>query len=77
LRSEKTGRFYVGSTANLTDRLLRHNSGRSLSTKGGIPWTLCYEEEYATRSEAVVRELEIKKWKSSKMIEDLSGRASR
>jgi len=33
LYSDKSDRYYVGSTGNLEDRLKRHNTGRSTFTK--------------------------------------------
>ncbi|MDD3787102.1 MAG: GIY-YIG nuclease family protein [Petrimonas sp.] len=68
LQSEKTGKFYIGSTGNLEDRLLRHNSGRSKSTKADLPWKLLYTETFLSRSEAMRRESEIKRWKSHEKI---------
>ena len=56
LRSEKTGRRYVGSCENLADRVRRHNAGESKATKHGMPWTLVRSESFATRSEATQRE---------------------
>ncbi len=56
LRSKKTGRRYVGSSADLSDRLRRHNAGESKATKHGVPWILIHKEEFETRSEAVCRE---------------------
>ena len=56
LKSEKTGRHYTGSCEDLDERLLRHNSGRSLATKHGIPWRLVYSEALESRSEATKRE---------------------
>ncbi len=53
LLSEKTGKFYIGSTGDLEDRLFRHNSGWSKSTKSGRPWQLVYSETFSTRSEAM------------------------
>ena len=50
LRSSKTGRRYVGSCADLSDRLRRHNAGESQATKHGLPWTLIHEEEFRTRA---------------------------
>ena len=64
LLSQKTGKFYIGSTENITDRLERHNGGRSKATASGIPWEMVYTETFETRSEAVRREMEIKSWKS-------------
>ena len=71
LQSEKTGNYYIGSTGNLEDRLIRHNTGRSKSTKSELPWKLVYTEEYETRGEAMKREIEIKSWKSHQRIAKL------
>ena len=71
LLSEKTNKFYIGSTGNLEDRIIRHNSGRSKATKSGIPWKLLYTEEFETRSEAIKREQELKSWKSHERIAQL------
>ena len=56
LKSEKTGRRYIGSCKDLKDRLRRHNSGESKATKHGIPWTLLRVENFPTRSAAMKRE---------------------
>ncbi len=73
LWSESRKRFYVGHSADLDDRLLRHNSGRSKSTKGGLPWILVYSEEFETKQLAVTRGLEIKGWKSAVRIHEHIG----
>jgi len=64
LQSEVPSRYYIGSTGQLEDRLLRHNSGRSKATKNGMSWRLVWQEEFLTRGEAYKREFEIKSWKS-------------
>ena len=69
--SSSINQFYIGQTANLEDRLIRHNQGRSKSTKKGNDWVLKYTESFESRSEAVKRELEIKGMKSRKYIEEL------
>jgi len=56
LRSEKTGRRYVGSCEDVGDRLRRHNAGDSKATSHGIPWKLIRVEEFLTRSAAMNRE---------------------
>lgn len=56
LESASSGRFYVGHTVDLEDRLLRHEQDRSVSTRGRGPWLLVYTECFATRSGAVCRE---------------------
>ncbi|MFD2561031.1 GIY-YIG nuclease family protein [Aquimarina rubra] len=71
LFSESLNKYYIGHTANLEDRLKRHNQGRSKSTKPGMPWKIMYTEEYQTKSEAYQREMEIKTQKSKIYIERL------
>jgi putative endonuclease len=56
LRSQKTGRRYVGSCENLTERVRRHNAGDSKATKHGVPWILVHSESFGTRAEAAQRE---------------------
>ncbi len=74
LESQKDGRYYVGSTNNLEDRLKRHNEGRVNYTKTNRPWELVYSEEHPDRSSAVKRENEIKGHKRRAFIEELIGR---
>ena len=46
-------KFYTGSTNNIKDRLHRHNTGQSKSTKKGAPdWKLVYSKEFESRSDA-------------------------
>jgi putative endonuclease len=71
LLSQRNGKYYIGSTNNLEERLRRHNEGRSNYTKPGIPWELQYCEEYPDRSSAVKRENYLKRQKSKKIIESL------
>ncbi|MGH9708009.1 MAG: GIY-YIG nuclease family protein [Candidatus Acidiferrales bacterium] len=68
LRSESSGRYYVGSTNDLDRRLSEHNRSHSLATRGRGPWSLVHQERFPTLLEARRRELEIKKWKSAKAI---------
>ena len=56
LRSQKTGRRYVGSCENLSERIRRHNAGESKATKHGVPWILLHCEKFSTRSAAAQRE---------------------
>ena len=61
-------KFYIGHTANLEDRLNRHNEGRSKYTKHGVPWVVVYSKTFETRSEAYQHETYIKKQKSKDFI---------
>ena len=56
LKSEKTGRRYVGSCENLETRLRRHNLGHSKATHHGAPWTLVHTEMFCNRADATRRE---------------------
>ena len=55
------GKYYIGQTSNLTERLNRHNSGRSRFTKSRGPWELAYSETFNMREEAIRREQELKR----------------
>ena len=72
LFSKTSLKYYTRRTNNLEDRLFRHNSGLSSSTKSGIPWTLIYQEQFNTRSEAVQLEIKIKKRGAKRYLEDLT-----
>ena len=56
LESEIDGRLYKGQTSDLDKRLQEHNSGKTKSTKGYIPWKLVHFEKFGTIEEAVLRE---------------------
>ena len=53
IQSEKKGNFYKGQTENLKKRLQAHNSGKTKSTKYGVPWKLVYYETVETREMAL------------------------
>ena len=76
LRSQSSGRYYVGHSENLTKRIFEHNNNRTVSIKNRGPWELFYSEQFPTRIEASRREREIKNMKSRIYIESLA-RASR
>jgi putative endonuclease len=71
LQSSISGRYYIGHTDEITRRLTEHNSGMAKYTRREKPWKVMYVENYATRSAAMRRELEIKRKKSRKYIEKL------
>ena len=71
LQSDKSGRYYVGHTSDLTERLSRHNSGKVNATRSKGPWVIVYYEMFETKAEANVRELYIKSMKSKVFIETL------
>jgi len=71
LKSESTGRFYVGSTDDLAQRVREHNTGKSRATRNRGPWHLCWSRQFSTRAEAVRFERYVKSQKSRRVIEDL------
>ena len=63
--------YYIGYTGNLLNRLDYHNSGRSRYTRKKTPWKLVYMEEFQTKSEAIKREIFLKRQKSKTYLEQL------
>jgi len=54
--------FYTGISTNVGERLLRHNNGKgSKYTRSRRPVELAYMEKFQTKSQALKREIEIKK----------------
>ncbi len=67
------GRFYVGQTDNLDERLSSHNRKDNFAgkfTRKNGPWSLVWSEPHLTRAAAMAREREIKNWKSLRLIQD-------
>jgi len=66
--------LYTGITNNLTNRLIKHESGTGAKyTKGRGPFKLVYQEIFENRSLSTKREAEIKKLnkqKKEKLIEE-------
>jgi len=63
LKSRKNGRHYIGETKDLGERIKRDNSGRSKSTKGGIPWEIEIAVKVENKKEASKLERKIKRMK--------------
>jgi putative endonuclease len=64
-------RFYIGTTNNIERRLAQHNRPHKGYTNSGQPWVLLYSEQFASKKDALKRELYIKKKKSKEFIEKL------
>ena len=73
LYSASKDRYYVGSTSDVENRLTRHNSGATPSTKAGRPWEVLYMEEHRSKKDALKRENQIKRMKSRVYLEQLIG----
>jgi putative endonuclease len=77
LRSEKTGRLYVGHTSNLEQRLGQHNNGITKSTKNRGPWTVVHSEAFPTRAEAARRERFLKTGQGREQLWELLAHEAR
>ncbi len=71
LYSEELDRYYIGVTSNLDERIRKHNSKHKGFTGRANDWCLVHKENYETKRDALVREREIKSWKSREMIQRL------
>jgi len=71
LFSKTLNKRYVRSAANFEKRLKEHNTGKSRFTKGGIPWTLVYQESFKTNSETRKRELFLKSGVDRKLLDQI------
>jgi len=61
--------YYIGSTANIEERLKYHRAGRVKSTQDRLPVTLVFKEFHKNKAEAQKKEYKFKRWKNKKMIE--------
>ena len=72
LFSENRNRYYIGYTGDdVIIRLKKHNTQHSGFTGKTLDWKIVYTEKYAEKQQALLREKELKKWKSRVMIEKL------
>lgn len=65
--------LYCGSTDDVEARFNAHKSGKGAKyTRSHKPVRIIYKEEFATKSESLKREAEIKKWSRAEKIKNLS-----
>ena len=69
--SEILNKYYIGSTTNIEERLVKHNHNHKGFTGNKSDWKIVYFEEYMIKTDALKRELQNKKWKSRIKIEKL------
>ncbi|WP_036150512.1 GIY-YIG nuclease family protein [Maribacter forsetii] len=75
--SQTLDRYYIGSTEDINERLIRHNNGNgSTYTKKAKDWELKWKREHETRADAMSLEFSIKKKKSRKYIEYLISKSN-
>ncbi len=68
LQSLKDGKFYIGFTNNIEDRVKDHNSGKNLSTELRRPLKLIYYEAHCEKGDALRREAYFKTTKGKVTI---------
>jgi putative endonuclease len=67
------GSLYTGSTNDIEKRLEAHKNGKGAAyTKSHKPVKIVYSQEFDTKSKALKREAEIKKWRRVEKIDNLS-----
>lgn len=70
LYSSLKDKYYIGYTSDeIDERIRKHNTNHKGFTGGAGDWELKYSEVLNTKEEAKKREIQIKKWKSRKLIE--------
>ena len=61
------GSYYTGSTNNIQERFKNHIEGMGAKyTKSHKPEKIIYQEKFFTKSKALKREAELKKWTKAK-----------
>ena len=70
--NETANKFYIGQSNDIEKRIELHNShlfkGYTASFVG--KWKLLYREEYITRSEALVREKQLKSFRGREFVKN-------
>lgn len=61
IRSIVDNTLYKGFTPDVIRRLKEHNEGSSRYTSKKLPWKLIYIEEFSSKTEALIREKQIKR----------------
>jgi putative endonuclease len=75
IEQQQTGKYYIGQAEEVGKRVEQHNDGKSGFTgRIGGKWKLVYQENFSTRSEAIKRELFLKRQRNrsfyKKLIEE-------
>jgi len=72
LRSLKNSKRYVGYTSkDVLKRLSEHNAGSNKWTRSNGPFKLVYSEQYASKTEAIVREKFLKSGQGRKFLDSI------
>jgi putative endonuclease len=71
LYSDKFERYYIGHSHKHLSRLKDHNRGKVKSTKAYAPWRIIHTEKYKSKSDAYIREMQIKGYKTGEAFKKL------
>ncbi|NQU67478.1 MAG: GIY-YIG nuclease family protein [Candidatus Marinimicrobia bacterium] len=69
--------FYIGQTKDLDKRIIKHNSNLCKYTRNKGPWIVVHEEVYSTRSDAMKRERQLKKWRRELLINMINSESTK
>ncbi len=69
LKSFTSNRYYIGSTNDPAKRLFNHNAGYTRSTKYGVPWVICFQQEFPDLATARRIEYKLKKLRRKDYLE--------
>ena len=69
LKSEKTGRYYIGSTNDINRRISEHNAGKTKSLRYLRPLKIVFKKEFHVLEEARRVEIKLKKLKNRDILE--------
>jgi putative endonuclease len=75
LQSLKDNSFYIGSSQNPQERLLKHNKASTGYTSRKQPWKIVYTEEFKSKTEALKREKFLKAQKNTAFYNSLISQA--
>ncbi len=72
LYSSYLDRYYIGYTGtDVSERLKKHNVNHKGFTGKKADWIIKYKEVFEGKAEAMLREKQLKKWKSRILIDKL------
>ncbi len=71
--NKDSAKIYIGHTANLNNRLKRHNGQlpnkqTSFTSKNKGKWILIYKKNFETRKQAINKERELKTYKGREFV---------
>ena len=71
IQSDLDQSYYIGFSENIENRLKEHNLGSTNYTSKKRPWSLVYFERFENKSDALKREIFLKKQKNKKFYQKL------